>query len=356
MSGVRETYHGGGGGGNGAEGIALESLEDFVQHVRRMARQEERIRSLLADSGVETSPTAADTTAHNGAYEQLIVRIREAVAASVAAGATVAVVSKGDPKLLELAGGRRAWHLPQTPEGVYAGHHPANGAEAVAQLEALRAKGAQFLLLPATSFWWLEHYVEFRRHLEAKYRRVRADDACVIFSLVAASGAADAPDVLARQARYQETIRRVRLAVTGAVPAGATVAVVSKGDANLVEFEGRRGWHFPRNDAGMWAGHHPADSDEAIRHLASLRSQGARYFVLPSTSFWWLDHYQAFCEHLEKRHRRLLADEHCVIFELRRESGRRSVSSADKRPKGARLRAKTKSQTSVRSKRKRRST
>src|SRR5205085_1170358 len=111
---------------------------------------------------------ATDTKAEHGAYEQLIARIRDAVAASIPAGATVAVVSKGDPKLLELAG-RRAWHLPQTPHGVYAGHHPANGAEAVAQLEALRAKGAEFLLLPATSFWWLDHYAEFRRHLEAKY-------------------------------------------------------------------------------------------------------------------------------------------------------------------------------------------
>jgi hypothetical protein len=137
--------------------------------------------------------------------------------------------------------------------------------------------------------------------------------------------------------------------VKDAVPAGATIAVVSKGDANLLEFEGRRGWHFPRNNAGMWAGHHPADSDQAIRHLTSLCSQGARYFLLPGTSFWWLDHYQAFREHLEKRHRRLFADEHCVIFELGRETKARSS-----RAKGARSSAKAKPQSSERSKRRRR--
>src|SRR5437763_13312915 len=102
MSGAMQTLSGG--GSNGASGdrsedIRLETLEDFARHVRRMARQEATIRSMAFGSGGgmatrrESAPAsnATDTKAHHGAYEQLIARIRDAVAASIPAGATVAV-------------------------------------------------------------------------------------------------------------------------------------------------------------------------------------------------------------------------------------------------------------------------
>jgi hypothetical protein len=50
--------------------------------------------------------------------------------------------------------------------------------------EFLRAKGGEYLLLPATMFWWLDYYVEFKRHLETYYQPlVRQDDTCRIFEL-----------------------------------------------------------------------------------------------------------------------------------------------------------------------------
>jgi glycosyltransferase involved in cell wall biosynthesis len=116
-------------------------------------------------------------------YQQLVGRIQEMVRTSVPPGATVIVVSKGDEELLKLAEGRKAWHFPQTEEGLYAGYHPADSAQAIAHLEELRAKGGQFLLFPATALWWLEHYAEFGRHLEGRYRRVGDDESCVIYEL-----------------------------------------------------------------------------------------------------------------------------------------------------------------------------
>ena len=69
----------------------------------------------------------------------------------------------------------------------YAGYYPAGSCEAIAQLEGLRAKGAQYLLFPKTAFWWIEHYPEFARHLENRYRlivrRKDTEDACMIFDL-----------------------------------------------------------------------------------------------------------------------------------------------------------------------------
>ena len=117
-------------------------------------------------------------------YERLIGRIREAVRTSLPPGVTIAVVSRGDDELLRLNGGRRGWHFPQASNGVYAGCYPGDSAAAIAHLEELRSRGADFLLLPETDFWWLQHYGDFRRHLEDRYRVVVDEEGvCVIFSL-----------------------------------------------------------------------------------------------------------------------------------------------------------------------------
>jgi GT2 family glycosyltransferase len=115
-------------------------------------------------------------------YQHLTERIRQVVGAAVPPGATVLVVSKGDDELLRL-GGRPAWHFPQAEGGAWAGHHPADSAAAIAHLEALRHRGADFLLLPQTALWWLEHYAAFGQHLEARYRRLPYDDCCILYQL-----------------------------------------------------------------------------------------------------------------------------------------------------------------------------
>ncbi len=96
------------------------------------------------------------------------------------------------------------------------------------------------------------------------------------------------------------------------------MVVVSKGDQELVEFESNQGWHFPRTADGKYAGHHPSDAAEAIAHLEVLRGEGATYFLLPSTYFWWLDHYDALAQHLGSRYR-LVANcpDTCLIYDLR---------------------------------------
>jgi hypothetical protein len=102
--------------------------------------------------------------------------------------ATVAIVSKGDDRLLKLHG-RRAWHFPQDEEGNYLGHHPADSSAAIAQLNRLRDLGAEYLAFPDTSRWWLDHYVEFRQHLELNCSVLVRNNACTIYALnTAAAG------------------------------------------------------------------------------------------------------------------------------------------------------------------------
>jgi len=114
---------------------------------------------------------------------EVIQRIREVVDTSLPSNAKVIVVSTGDSDLLNL-GGRQAWHFPQTEDGVYAGYYPAERTEAIAHLEALRTKRRYLLFLPSTALWWLEHYAEFKQHLESHHRLlVRQEDRCLIFAL-----------------------------------------------------------------------------------------------------------------------------------------------------------------------------
>jgi glycosyltransferase involved in cell wall biosynthesis len=136
------------------------------------------------------APTADDrpASADRLRYEHLVHRIRAVVRSQVPQSTTVAVVSKGDEELLRLGEGRRGWHFPQNSSGVYAGHYPADSADAVAQVEALRTRGAHYLLFPATALWWLEHYEGLRRHLEDNYRRVKCDGCCVLYELSGARG------------------------------------------------------------------------------------------------------------------------------------------------------------------------
>jgi hypothetical protein len=115
-------------------------------------------------------------------YSNLVAKIRDRAHAHLAAGLTVAVLSKGDDDFLNLDG-LLACHFPQGADGSYAGHHPATSAEAIQALEDLRRRGADALLIPATSSWWLDYYQEFRQHLESGYRRLWADEVCTIFDL-----------------------------------------------------------------------------------------------------------------------------------------------------------------------------
>jgi hypothetical protein len=110
--------------------------------------------------------------------------IREVARDALPPDAVVLIAGERGAVPLVLDGRQRGRHFPQSEDGVYAGQYPADDEEAIAHLESLRAKGAEFLLFPATAFWWLEHYEGFRRHLKSRYRVVvEREDVCLIYDL-----------------------------------------------------------------------------------------------------------------------------------------------------------------------------
>jgi hypothetical protein len=95
----------------------------------------------------------------------------------------VVVMTRGDDELLNLAE-RTGWHFPQQTNGVYEGYHPADSADAIRKLETVRTKGAEYLAIPSTSLWWLDHYRDFHVHLQSQYTEViHRSDACVLYRL-----------------------------------------------------------------------------------------------------------------------------------------------------------------------------
>ena len=140
-------------------------------------------------------------------YQQLVRRIREIVRDTLPRNATVIVASEGDNELLDLYR-RQSWHFPRTEDGAYAGYYPPNDAAAVIQLEALRAKGGEYLLFPAPALRWLEHRVKFKQHLERHYRVVVSrEDTCTIFALHESPAA----DNAAWWTELEETIGEFRI-------------------------------------------------------------------------------------------------------------------------------------------------
>lgn len=163
-----------------SESDLAASVAQLKRELAATRRDSEKIRSALYDLQLDPPEPVSGKDA---SYRRLVRRIREVVRTALPPEARVAVVSKGDETLLDLYG-RDVSHFPQAGDGRYGGYYPKSGLSVVAHLEAVRARGAEYLLLPATALWWLDHYPELRRHLERRYRRVVDDpDTCIIHSL-----------------------------------------------------------------------------------------------------------------------------------------------------------------------------
>jgi glycosyltransferase involved in cell wall biosynthesis len=141
---------------------------------------------------------------------------------------------------------------------------------------------------------------------------------------------------------YRALVRRFAEFVRSAVPADATVAVVSKGDAELLEIDDRAAWHFPQRTDGTYAGYHPFDSASAISHLEELRGKGVDHLAIPAPSLWWLDHYEELRRHLDERYREISQDpEAGVIYVLEPVSanGNGQAPAAPAKPQAAKSRS-----------------
>jgi glycosyltransferase involved in cell wall biosynthesis len=163
-------------------------------HHREVVR-ERFLRAISAASAREPKPAMLDDP-HPSVYgrrlrylenQRILPRIREFVPAKLPESATVAVVSDGQPELLDL-GDRQGWHFPRGSDGGWVGQ-PATDEDAIAQLEEVRGHGAHYLFVPSTDFWWFDRYPAFAEHLTSRYELfVQQAEVCRVYRLT------DAPE------------------------------------------------------------------------------------------------------------------------------------------------------------------
>jgi len=123
---------------------------------------------------------------------------------------------------------------------------------------------------------------------------------------------------------YRDLVGDIRHIAATVVPPGDVIAVVSRGDPELLKIEHAQAWHFPEARPGVYAGCHPADSTAAIGQLEAARARGAAFLLFPGTSLWWLDHYDGLRKHLDTQYHCVVNDPRCAIFDLREQVARRA--------------------------------
>jgi 4-amino-4-deoxy-L-arabinose transferase-like glycosyltransferase len=76
----------------------------------------------------------------------------------------------------------------------------------------------------------------------------------------------------------------------------ALIVAADNGDPTIFYYAERRGWHFLEKD-GIYQGN-PSDNKQLIVDLDRLRGRGATHVVFTTNTFWWLDYYPEFAQHL----------------------------------------------------------
>jgi 4-amino-4-deoxy-L-arabinose transferase-like glycosyltransferase len=124
------------------------------------------------------------TPASSDLYD-LAQRLRDVTPAD----ARIVAADGGDPTLFYYAH-RKGWHFLEK-NGIWQ-NLPLNSAEAVANLEELRARGASYLVFPFRSRWWLDYYNDLAAYLKTGAEAIEVTPRFAIYRLTR-SGKANEP-------------------------------------------------------------------------------------------------------------------------------------------------------------------
>ena len=234
-----------------------------------------------------------------------------AVRTTVPRGRTVLVVSRGDEQFVRLEG-RRGWHFPRHEDGRWGGFHPASSQDAIAHLESLRSRGAQYLVFPETAFWWLDYYGDLKEHLEGRYRLLSASESCQIYD-IRANRAAGTQEGSASPGEQGHPSSAVSEVIRRLLPRDATIAIVTEGGNGLGGFDPERTVQYQPGP----------DDTSAVEGLGELAARGAAFLVIPRSAFGWLAQRPLLQRNLREQHIFVMRQQHlCEIYELTSENER----------------------------------
>lgn len=116
---------------------------------------------------------------------------------------------------------------------------------------------------------------------------------------------------------YTELVAHVCDTIAAVVPEDATILMVSKGDAQLLDVPGRTVLHFPQDDSGGYAGWYASDTDEVIADLDRQIARGATHIVFPESAAWWFEFYEGLDDRFAHRLEEIDGGGFCRIFAVR---------------------------------------
>ncbi len=172
-------------------------LEGLTDQAETLTRHESELREMLAASqdqllshDTEIMGTLGGALARvvPGApaatyYRQVLDKVRSLVRANLPAASTALVATYGDDEFLEL-GVRQALPFPRADGGVTTDYTSVDSDTAISQLEALRARGAGYLVVPSPAQAWLGRLPALGKHLEQHYPAIVDEPGtCTIYAL-----------------------------------------------------------------------------------------------------------------------------------------------------------------------------
>ena len=96
--------------------------------------------------------------------------------------ALIVAADMGDPTIFYYAE-RKGWHFLEK-DAIYNGN-PDDSEQAIENLERLRRRGATHFVFTKNTFWWLQSYAEFDRHLAQHATLIEATPEFKIYELAA---------------------------------------------------------------------------------------------------------------------------------------------------------------------------
>ncbi len=102
---------------------------------------------------------------------------------STAGNSLIVAADTGDPTIFYYAE-RHGWHFLEK-DAIYNGN-PRDSQQLIVDLDSLRSRGATHLAFTTNTFWWLEYYPEFARHVSVSATLMNATPQFKIYKLTSA--------------------------------------------------------------------------------------------------------------------------------------------------------------------------
>ncbi len=238
-------------------------------------------------------------------YAELVARIHATVSGAVSPGSRVLFISKGDPALLDQPSLTTA-HFPQNGAGAYAGHHPRDSAEATMELERLRRAGAEYLVIPATTRWWLDFYERFAGHLADHCELLVESDSCLIYGL---GRLGQDPWEAPATERPRASVDQIRDYLESLLTADSSVIVLEGPDPVSAGLAPLRATRLTVQE--------PHSGEPPFAELRRRALAGADYLIVPRSVDELLDGDLELAQGIESSCRKIADQGHlCRVFEL----------------------------------------